>query len=348
MVQASLDVICSNTFKYSWTPTRYQQFHKLVNMAEIVARAGILKAFKPSLESALQSFSSSSEAFRVVRTIDPPGPSQPGPKTLYILDSSFNPPSVAHLSLATSAIFRENNPDSRPYRLLLLFSTQNADKAPSPASFEERLVMMTALAEDLADNINRGLGNESRGTSGSLGTSQIPIDVGLTTAPYYTDKSVAISNSGTKYYKSKPVHIHLLGYDTLTRFLAPKYYPTHSPPLSALAPFFNAGHKLLVTERPASASDSSSSSFGSVEEQRSFVHNLSEGSLESDGFKKAWAPQVEMVPAGAGVGVSSTKVRRAATKQDWAEVEKLCTPTVAGLVKDLRSYDEDARGAKMA
>lgn len=111
------------------------------------------------------------------RPLRPPPSSKP--QTIAILDSSFNPPTHAHLALATSILrpsfsegkreetndgtredTSENQPKSygakrfyeRPKRLALLFSTHNAtkgDAASTPASFEHRLAMMRVFAEDI-------------------------------------------------------------------------------------------------------------------------------------------------------------------------------------------------------
>src|SRR5277367_460709 len=95
--------------------------------------------------SALSSFASSSpDNFRILSSIPQHAPP---PSTLYVLDSSFNPPTLAHLRIATSALSQDHGP--APKRLLLLLATQNADKAPKPASFEQRLVLMTIFANDL-------------------------------------------------------------------------------------------------------------------------------------------------------------------------------------------------------
>lgn len=294
-----------------------------------------IRALLPSLESALHSFTSSSANFRIVQTINPS--STQAPKTLFILDSSFNPPSIAHSSLVKSALQNPGPADVRPFRLLLLFSTHNADKAPSPASFEHRLALMTLFAEDL-----------SRALSASNTSESILIDIGLTKAPYYTDKSVAIASTAPNPYPSNPTHVHLVGYDTLTRFVAAKYYPNHTPPLSALSPFFHAGHKLRVTQRPSNPSDSPSSSYGSVDEQQAFLENLRTGGMLTDGFEKEWAGQIDMVPGDESVGISSTRVRKAAKAHDWDVVRQLCTKGVAEYVREMRLYEEDARGAKMA
>lgn len=304
----------------------------------MASRIASLRSLLPDLESALDSFTSSPSKFRVVRTINAT-PTQP--KTLYILDSSFNPPSIAHLALATSALKQHAPSEHSPYRLLLLFSTHNADKAPSPASFAQRIALMTVFAEDLSQSL--------KNATPSLGAdiANISIDIGLTKEPYYSDKSVAITETTPPFYSSSPVHVHLVGYDTLIRFCNPKYYPKYDPPLSALKPFFEAGHKLRVTQRPTDPNDGSSDAFGSIEEQQKYLQDLKAGGQENAGFEPAWGNNIDMTQADEGVGVSSTRIRNAAKEGEWDEVGKLCTEGVAAWIKDQKLYSKDATGKKM-
>jgi nicotinamide-nucleotide adenylyltransferase len=309
----------------------------------------LYKSLPSHLSAALKDFQSSSSTFRLLQTIHPhnltPQPATPPtkeepqtqPKTLLILDSSFNPPSIAHQNLATTALHKTATSTSStpgPHRLLLLFSTMNADKAPSAAPFDQRLTLMTIFAVDLLKSLQ---------SHPQAQDYTIPaIDIGITTAPYYSDKSLAITDSpeGQKWYPSKPQHIHLLGFDTLTRFFAPKYYQSFSPPLSALAPYFEAGHGLRATLRPDDA-------YGSEAEQRAFVQNLADGGLEAEGGKKEWAERVELVGATPKAGVSSTVIRKAAKAGEWDVVGELCTESVAGWVREEGLYEDDAEGKKM-
>ena len=171
--------------------------------------------------SIIQSFSKSSKRFDVHLSTVPIAlgkvSSAPKPKSLFILDSSFNPPTTAHLHLAVSAL-RSPNVNMYPYprRLLLLLSTQNADKAPKPASFEHRLAMMQRFAGDVLAEL------ESDDPANPSDADALVIDVGLTTEPYFNVKSQVIEESG--YYHEKdgdgkavgdgPTHVHLIGYDT--------------------------------------------------------------------------------------------------------------------------------------
>jgi nicotinamide-nucleotide adenylyltransferase len=308
---------------------------ELIGMASRIAS---IRAILPDLESALHSFTSSPSKFRVVRTVNA---TNTQPRTLYILDSSFNPPSIAHLTLATSALKQHAPSETGPFRFLLLFSTHNADKAPSPASFVQRIALMTVFAEDLS----RHLKTQQSDLPAEI--ADVSIDIGLTKEPYYSDKSIAIKETTPPFYSSDPIHVHLVGYDTLIRFCNPKYYPKHDPPLSALKPFFDAGHKLRVTQRPADPSDESSNEFGTVEEQDRYLQGLRDGNEEKAGFVPAWGNNIDMAKAEKGVGISSTRVRNAAKEGKWEVVDELCTEGVAAWLKDQSLYKEDASGKKM-
>jgi nicotinamide-nucleotide adenylyltransferase len=160
---------------------------------------------------------------------------------------------------------------------------------------------------------------------------RVGVDVGVTTTPYYTDKSVAIAS--TNQYPDHPKHIHIVGYDTLIRIANPKYYPSHSPPLSALGPFFSAGHGFLTTQRPYDPSDESSKDFGTEQEQTEFLDELRRGGKEELGFKSEWTKQIQMLPPGEGQGVSSSRIRAAVKAGRWDEAGKLCTPSVLQWVR---------------
>ncbi|KZF25779.1 hypothetical protein L228DRAFT_259155 [Xylona heveae TC161] len=181
---------------------------------------------------ALSAFAASSSRFQLLRTITSHGEHSfaalissstsphpriwPTPHTLYILDSSFNPPTRAHRQLALSAL-RDDERGQEPKRLLLLLATQNADKAPKPAQFQDRLVMMTLFAQDLLRSLTppsttsffdisspTGSAAPSAATTPSSTAPSllhnvpdvaIAIDIGITKEPYFVEKSYAITET---------------------------------------------------------------------------------------------------------------------------------------------------------
>lgn len=143
-----------------------------------------------------------------------------------VLDSSFNPPHFAHLSLASSEPILSS---ARHYRHghghhygahLLLLSSRNADKPsnrPGDAPVEKRLLMMYQLAKDL----------ETRLTS--QGVQQPNVAVGIVEEPLMADKSSLIHEWLQKRHASRTENARLhwvVGYDTLVRFFDVKYYPS--------------------------------------------------------------------------------------------------------------------------
>ncbi|KAI8331741.1 hypothetical protein BC941DRAFT_438328, partial [Chlamydoabsidia padenii] len=146
---------------------------------------------------------------------------------LLILDSSFNPPTKAHAALLTKAL------DTQPGYFdasLLLFSTQNVDKTLTGASIIERVEMMELMAK--------------RHT-----TPHHPVYVGLTHQAKFIDKAKEIQqwHSGVEL-------TFIVGQDTVTRLLDPKYYlPT--PVTCVLDPFFNTC-RLVCADRPGYGSSS--------------------------------------------------------------------------------------------
>lgn len=326
----------------------------------------------PHFRSALESFHASNRTFAVLRRIPTtystpisPSPSslqpryQPGgespsstpappPSNLLVLDSSFNPPTRAHLQLARSALSSTPSKHGSPKFLLLLLSTTNADKAPKPAAFPERLAMMTLFAEDLLEELRispspspLGKAETDKDKSDQEPSrnegSEVIVDVGVTTKPYFIDKTTAIDESGVYSLAPKPEpgqdqqppQTHLLGYDVLLRLLDTKYYaPSHS--LSVLAPLF-ARHYLRITYREGDK-------WGSKASQDDFVASLRSGDAGLEGWRPEWAEKIEMVEganAEGGEGVlSSTAARKAAEdgEDGRGELERICTRRVREFV----------------
>ncbi|KAH8697187.1 cytidylyltransferase family protein [Talaromyces proteolyticus] len=271
--------------------------------------------------TALKAFIASSKTFEILDTVPPQLAGRPrdNSRSLFILDSSYNPPTSAHLKIATSALEESN----RPSRLLLLLATQNADKPSKPALYEDRLVMMTLLAQDLRTHLQ---------SLSSAPLSDLPeIDIGVTKKPYFVDKAAAIEQSGE--YPHGLEQVHLTGYDTLIRIFNPKYYPpTHT--LQPLEPFLSR-HRLRVTMRP-------DDEWGNREEQEDYLRNLAQGGREQDGAKREWVDRIQLVE-GRKAGetpVSSTRARQAAQSNDGL-LSSLVPESVRTYVVSQHLYQEE-------
>ena len=200
---------------------------------------------------------------------------------------------------AVRAAASEAEGSAEAARLLLLLAVNNADKAPKPASFAQRLAMMEGFARALSD--------------------EVEVDVAVTTMPFFNDKAQAISESG--FYGHLGEQVFLAGFDTLIRIFNPKYYdPTaadgeqaasssqqqqqpQTPMQRALDPFF-ARARLRVTMRP-------DDEWGTQQEQRAYVRRLEDAILEDVGGRREWARRVDVVDGGEMGGVSSSKAREA-------------------------------------
>ncbi|KAI3396517.1 hypothetical protein diail_12137 [Diaporthe ilicicola] len=333
----------------------------------------------PRLQTALRSFQSSGRGFQLIQQHAPPTSITSAAearkrRTLIVLDSSFNPPTLAHMQMATSALQDlrtqqsivaalkggsawQGNSSIDDVRLLLLLSVNNADKAPKPATFEERLLMMGEFAGDVQRAWRTVAGQKHvRTQEGSDAHREdeptLPVDIGLTTHPYFHDKSAAIATSPEYGYPSSRTdsegrphtdQIFLAGYDTLIRVFTPKYYespvpeasvdppqPVKTPMQIALDPFFSRA-QLRVTMR-------TDDDWGGREDQLGYVERIMHGKeLEEVGGRREWARRVELVEGMSGDtakgAVSSTLAREAVKAKDWGRLRELVPSGVASLIE---------------
>ena len=228
-----------------------------------------------------------------------------------------------------------------PKRLLLLLATQNADKAPQPAPFEQRLAMMSVFAEELVRGVTATTKGEAKdGSAKGLGEEDVIVDVGVTKEARFVNKARVLENCDAYSYSDderqrKPVEqVHLIGYDTLIRLLDTKYYPpTHT--LAPLEGLFEK-HRVRVTRREDDG-------WGGGEEQDEYLRALERGDREVERGKKAWAKRIELVEGRKEEeeAVSSTKVRNTAKEGDGEALEKLVPLGVGRWTLDEKLYLDD-------
>lgn len=293
----------------------------------MLATMASFRALRSQYASLLKQFITSSKEFEVLATV--PSDHAAPPKVLYVLDSSFNPPTCAHLRIASSALLEQLEPGSR---LLLLLATQNADKPSKPAPFEDRLAMMELFAHDVRSYL------AARHSDPASSVKEVPtIDIAVTKKPYFIDKAAAIDASD--HYPSPLEQVHLTGYDTLIRIFNPKYYPPEHTlqPLSALF----SQHRLRVTLRPGGE-------WGEREEQEGFLARLARGDQEAEGGRKEWAQRIQLIEGRKPEDppVSSTRAREAAQSAPQ-DLEWLVPDHVRQFVLSERPYSGETTSSNM-
>lgn len=296
----------------------------------------------------LATFASSGSPLQVVCTLPQRGDeaaarpprSDQATRKLIVLDSSFNPPTVAHARMAASAV-RAAGPDAR---LMLLLAVHNADKKPKPAGFSARLAMMDRLARGLLP-LCRGLDQ--------LDGREPEIDLAVTTRALFIDKWRAMTDS--EFYRAAPPveTVFLVGFDTLTRIMDPKYYLAEAGGSSgveamsaALGPFFQRARLLVTTRWGGAAGDETTKQArqGDAEErQRAVVRGYNElVGTWAVAAADASAPRIQVaVVEGNDMGdVSSSRVREAVASSTggW---EQLVMPEVGDYIEREKLYVDD-------
>ncbi|KAI0749712.1 Nucleotidylyl transferase [Daedaleopsis nitida] len=215
----------------------------------------------------------------------PPTPHLAPTLQISVLDSSFNPPTLAHLALANLRPSPSTAPLASPANSggtdategdfdarLLLLSVRNADKQlkPGDATFEQRMEMMVLLAQDLSDP-----------SSPYVETTREPnIAVAIIDEPTFVRKSdflldflrkriLQLSSAGVALPTPStrppiPKLTFLMGTDTIVRLFAPRYYADERAMTDALHHFLSPAEN---DSRVICARRSSKSMSGQAEQE---------------------------------------------------------------------------------
>lgn len=176
------------------------------------------------------------------------------PQHISVLDSSFNPPTLAHLSLALipPALVEEDIISPRHIAHLLLLSVRNADKGlkPGDPSLPQRLQMMILLAEEM----------ENRLSAASVSNSPM-LAVATIDEPTFVGKSTKLLQYFRGVYPDAveaqlPRLTFVLGFDTIIRLFNPKYYGSDDGMIASLDTFFLKDHSSVMCARRRSGGSS--------------------------------------------------------------------------------------------
>ncbi|KAJ7126747.1 hypothetical protein C8R44DRAFT_779441 [Mycena epipterygia] len=242
------------------------------------------------------------------------------PLQISILDSSFNPPTLAHLALASAPRPPLGDDPGGEYDAqIYLLSVRNADKSlkPTDASYVQRLEMMLLLAQD------------------SSPTHQVAI--GIIDEPTFVGKASKLLAfmeqrlSGLGFAPPRPQLTFLLGFDTLERLLSPRYYGSSPTDPEAEDKMFSSLHTFLSPEhdnaRVVCARRASSSSAEAA------TLTLAERFLSKQRIVLTNIGEAEQT-------YSSTAVRNALRRRDDHSWKDMVSPGVKEYIIQQRLYAE--------
>lgn len=255
-----------------------------------------------------------------------------------VLDSSFNPPTLAHLALALSHVPKSTNSQNAEAQSstlnydahLLLLSVTNADKSlkAGDARFAERVEMMILMTKAMQ------VQEEDRPSARNLAVAVI-------NEPTFVGKSTKLLQylNGPSKNVGEPRTLRLtfiLGTDTITRFFAPRFYPSKPAMEASLRRFF-------LSPDDASAGEGEGSQIACARRAGALLEEEESALLQSDEVR----PYVEaggvamMDIAPEEAAMSSTRVREVIRRthegyrDDW---ETMCLPEVAEYIKTHHLY----------
>jgi len=202
-----------------------------------------------------------------------------------ILDSSFNPPTLAHLALANSPrpSYRDDNEQNSETRdtgtcgydaKLFLLSVKNADKSlkAGDATYQQRLEMMFLLSKDVIASLH-----------GSAGAN---VAIAIIDKPTFVGKSsVLLDFLQRRLTTPLPLELtFLVGLDTLERLFSPRYYTSETDMMASLRQFLSAApqgdNSRIVCAKRVSSPAEAAQSLESPEDISSFA--LAKEFRESD------------------------------------------------------------------
>ncbi|KAG8946668.1 hypothetical protein FRC03_001321 [Tulasnella sp. 419] len=233
-----------------------------------------------------------------------------------VLDSSFNPPTLAHQALAQTADPLDQS-KSQPFDArLLLLSVRNADKAlkPGDATFTQRAEMMIELAHGMEDQ-SRPDADPSL-TNVAVGVIDEPTFVGKSTKllKFLKQRVESFSTGGEDRTDIPKFQLSfIMGYDTLIRFFNPRFYDSENGMHHSLNRFFataeegNGEGSSIVWSRRGALTDGQTAS--KEDEAKFFDREDIKQYVESGKIKMLDIGEYEMK-------LSSTDVRGGVKKAD--------------------------------
>lgn len=189
------------------------------------------------------------------------------PLRISILDSSYNPPTLAHLALANSPrpSYRDDGEQNSEVQdacgydaKLLLLSVKNVDKSlkAGDATYQQRLEMMLLLSKVI------------RASANTDASHSLPEYEAANVAIAIIDKPTFVGKSSTlldflqqRFTTPLPLELtFLVGLDTLERLFSPRYYTSETDMMASLRQFLSPApqgdnSRIVCAERVSSPAE---------------------------------------------------------------------------------------------
>ncbi|GAA5976567.1 hypothetical protein JCM5350_006684 [Sporobolomyces pararoseus] len=263
--------------------------------------------------------------------------------TISVLDSSFNPPHAAHKALAETAAVesssKSSEPPPAPAAQLLTFTISNADKQLDKKDLYTRLEMIRAMAIDM----NRQSQNVVEDKGGERGQVWNNVAVAVLDAATFVKKAEILTQEIPKLLQGegegdviKPNLVFPVGWDTLIRIFATRYYPPPGPGLSSsMETLFSKNQSRLVCARRGGTT---AQQHRDQDEEREFLSR-------PEVYEWVEMGKLKIVDLGTDnekvKGISSTEIRNAVKEDDWDKVEEMVPfPSVIEVIQKERLYRE--------
>ncbi|KAF8322561.1 hypothetical protein DL93DRAFT_2071395 [Clavulina sp. PMI_390] len=224
-----------------------------------------------SQEAELEVIWQTDEWDHFIRPQNEPAGSSPAIPLISVLDSSFNPPTLAHLALALLPPIAPSSSQPPPssHAYILLLSVRNADKQlkPGDPTLAQRVQMMILLAQAIhARLIDARAGSGRGGPSPCIMVAVIdePTFVGKSQklVRYFrsqlqlgTESALGPEPTGTTLHDQPipPRLTFIVGWDTIIRVFNVKYYGTREAMNASLGLFFKDDRSSMVCARRSTA-----------------------------------------------------------------------------------------------
>lgn len=263
------------------------------------------------LTQIVKQFIKNNDTFKLIHQTKSRPLLNPTTSRIMILDSSFNPPHLGHLSMIKKSILQPKTKIGvstiNTNSVLLLLSIKNADKQDVEYSeYVERIKMIQSMSIYVEQELGLSCG------------------IALTNSSLFVGKNTLI-REWINEYNSRVKSTYLLGFDTLIRFLDLKYYKDTL--VNSLSCFFNTSSVIVFLR------DDKSSKLA-INDQEKYISTLD---IPAD-----WHNAITCLRSEDAWCISSSHIRELVGKGDESGWKPMVLPSIAEYISQNGRYSSSA------